>query len=119
MDDSTGRPTSHDPKEQKGRRHRRVAAGFASPRISKGGSMKYTVSPDGSIMRGNTVALHNPEQASANVIAEALQDAADRAYKQAVDDVCERVRDLQNGPPDENRSTVVQRSTNHGRRVGL
>lgn len=80
--------------------------------------MKYTVEPDGSITCGVRVVLKHPEQASANMIAEALQDSADRAYKKGVEDVCGAARRLLDGPPDENRPAVAQRSTNHGRHVG-
>jgi hypothetical protein len=80
--------------------------------------MKYKVESDGSITCGSQVVMRHPENASANMIAEALQDAADRAYKQAVEDSCERLHGLLNDAPDENRPAVMQRSTNHGRRVG-
>lgn len=80
--------------------------------------MKYKVDREGRIVCGNRVVMAYPQTASANVIAEALQDAADRSYKQAVEDVCESAHELLNGVPGENRSMVMQRSTNHGRRVG-
>lgn len=80
--------------------------------------MKYKVEPDGSITYGSRVVLQNPEQASANMIAELLQEAADQAYRSAVEDCCQNLQKLINGAPDENRETLVQRSTNHGRHVG-
>lgn len=80
--------------------------------------MKYKVQPDGSITCGAQVVMQHPENASANMIKEALQDAADRSYKQAVEDACERLHGLLNSAPGESRPTVMQRSTNHGRRIG-
>lgn len=80
--------------------------------------MKYKVDREGRIVCGNRVVMAYPQTASANVIAEVLQDAADRSYKQAVEDVCEGAHRLLNGAPGESRPTVVQHSTNHGRRIG-